>query len=129
MSQETIRLAATYVLGLAMVAWPTGIGPLRAADADRLVLEEAKLATSDESLVAFLNRRSASDDDLVQLDLLIRQLGSDSFQKRIAAAQRIVGIGLPALPACARPSPTPIRNLPGKHVRACEKSSRKTGGG
>jgi HEAT repeat protein len=70
-----------------------------AADPDEWILKEAKVGTGGPALLTFLRQRSAHDEDLRQLDRLVRQLGSEEFQERQEASERLTKLGLAALPA------------------------------
>ena len=76
----TIALAATGLL------W---IGALRGRCADdaganpeEALLQECKVGTDGTSLLAFLNANTGNDEDLLNIDRLIRQLGADTFEAR-----------------------------------------------
>src|SRR5262245_34583921 len=79
--------------------------PLLAADKppdpDEAFLRTAKVPTDDAGLLKFLHDLSNQDAELLQLDRLIRQLGSATFEEREQASKRIVGLGLAAFPALA----------------------------
>jgi HEAT repeat protein len=64
---------------------------------DVRLLKEAKIGTADDELIAYLKRHSESDDDLLHMDRLIRQLGDEDFDKREAASTKIVNLGLVSL--------------------------------
>jgi len=63
------------------------------------IIKEAKLSTDNASLIAFLRNHSHSDDELLHLDQLIRQLGNPVFQKREEASAKLIALQLIALPA------------------------------
>jgi HEAT repeat protein len=94
--------------------------PKRSApvDPDEKLLQDTKVGTDAASLIAFLQKRSASDADLQGLDGLIRQLGDQNFGVRQQASRKLVGLGLAALPALrqAQADGDPERK---RRVRSC----------
>jgi HEAT repeat protein len=68
-------------------------------DPDVRLLKAAKIGTEDDKLIDYLKKHSESDDDLLHIDRLVRQLGADDFEKREAASARLIDLGLIALPA------------------------------
>jgi HEAT repeat protein len=68
-------------------------------DPDEALLREYKVGTDGASLLEFLRKRSAFDDDLQHLHRLVKQLGSGKFAEREEASAKLVTLGLVALPA------------------------------
>jgi HEAT repeat protein len=64
---------------------------------EEIILTYFKRSTDTASLVAYLKEHSSSDDDLLAIPDLIKELGGDQFTKREAALKKLVAIGLPAL--------------------------------
>jgi hypothetical protein len=91
-------------VGLVLVTmWPL---PEDAADnpmgPDEEMLQEAKVGSDAASMLAYLRLLSAPNEDLKNLDSLIRQLGHDDFVTREAATQKLVALGLAARTAALR---------------------------
>lgn len=91
-------LIALFLPCVLLSAWlltspaaPPAAGPTD--DPDEQFLREAKLATDNATLIAFLKKRSDHDDDLLHLDRLIRQLGDATPAKREEASQKLAAIG------------------------------------
>src|SRR5260370_20466192 len=70
--------------------------PSPANDPDEQFLQESKLPTDGPGLLEFLGQRSAHDEDLLQLDRLIRQLAAADFRLREETSRKLVAIGPPA---------------------------------
>ncbi len=64
---------------------------------EEIILAYFKKPTDTASLLAYLKEHSSSDDDLLAIPELIKQLGGDRFPAREAAFKKLVAIGLPAL--------------------------------
>jgi HEAT repeat protein len=62
------------------------------------ILTDNKVKTDNASILAYLKRISAHDDDLLNIDKLIEQLGDDDFDKRQDASRRLTDLGPVALP-------------------------------
>jgi len=75
-------------------AWQT-LRDSRLADED--FVRSWKVATDESALNLFLQKRTLSEQDQVQIKTWIRQLGDVSFKLRHAASRRIVEKGPPAL--------------------------------
>src|SRR5215831_16992492 len=89
-----------FAVSLALSMWtavPAPAAPEKAADPDEAALKEAKIATYDDALLAFLRRRSGNDKDLRDLENLVRRLGSAEFTEREEASKRLVALGWAAL--------------------------------
>ena len=75
--------ALGFSLALAVFA---GSPSLHAAetlvDPDERLVQEAKAGIDNASLLAFLRGRSGNDTDLQRLGLLVRELGSETFETR-----------------------------------------------
>jgi outer membrane protein assembly factor BamB len=69
---------------------------------DEKLLRQAGIATTADGLVGFIRKQSPTEADRRQIDKLVRQLGSSSFEEREAAQRDLVAWGLPALPALKR---------------------------
>jgi hypothetical protein len=110
---KTRQIILALALLLSLISWPgamlspptpsaTGHSrcwggesmPLK--DPDQQFLEESKVATDGPGLLNYLRERSAHDDDLLQVDRLIRQLGGEDFQRREEASRRLIAVGPPA---------------------------------
>src|SRR5260370_24726793 len=93
-----VRLFFLPVAALLCLPWA---GPAGAADeqteADARLLKAAGV-TDGPSLVAFLRRRSPGGQEPGELEALVRQLGSESFEERERAPREVVGFGAAALP-------------------------------
>jgi HEAT repeat protein len=66
---------------------------------DEELLREAKISTDGPGLLTYLRERSASDEDLLHPEPLIRQLGSPGFNEREQAAAKLILLGVGVLPA------------------------------
>jgi HEAT repeat protein len=95
-------------------------------DPDEQFLREAKLATDNASLIAFLIKRSDHDDDLLHLDRLIRQLGDPTPAKREEASQKLAAIGLAALPALRDALKNPDKEIARRAGTAIQEISKDT---
>lgn len=68
---------------------------------DETILAHFKVGTDTASLMAYLKNRSSSDEDLLSIPDLIKQLGNEKFLDRQAASKKLIELGLPAvLPLC-----------------------------
>ncbi|MCI0464641.1 MAG: HEAT repeat domain-containing protein, partial [Gemmataceae bacterium] len=119
MSQGRLFLGFASLLALvALLERRLGYAANDKADPDEALLREAGVGTDAASLVAFLQKQSASDADLQNLNSLIRQLGSESFEEREQAAKKLVALGGPAAyrlqPTLVDPDPEVRRR-----ARAC----------
>ncbi len=65
-------------------------------DYDEAILKHFKQPTDTAALLAYLKARSASDDDLLAIPALIKQLGSEKFNERRDASNKLIALGLPA---------------------------------
>jgi hypothetical protein len=66
-------------------------------DPDVTLLREAKIQTDEASLIAFVQKRTVKDEDRLQIDSWVRQLGSDRFAERESAAKDLIRVGRLAL--------------------------------
>jgi hypothetical protein len=80
------------VWGFALLALPAPLGAAE-ADPDEAVLRGAGVTPDDRGLLTFFRDRAGSDDDLLRLDSLVRQLGSRSFKAREEAVAKLVRLG------------------------------------
>src|SRR5262249_36105424 len=90
------------VLGLLFaVALLLAGSPLPAADQtddpDEQVLKEAGLRSGTESLLEWLRQHSQNDEDLLHMDRLVRDLGSDKPEEREQATGKLIRLGVIAL--------------------------------
>jgi hypothetical protein len=69
------------------------------ADPDEALLRSAGLATDDAGLLAYLRNFAKRDDDLRNLDRLIRLLGGQKIAQREEASKKLAALGLAAQPA------------------------------
>jgi HEAT repeat protein len=79
------------------------------AEESLVVKEDADIVARDEQLLQkakvglfiakYLTKRSGNDTDLIQLEKLVHQLGSNNLKEREDASRRIVALGMVALPA------------------------------
>jgi HEAT repeat protein len=100
MSTARFYLVVAVVLALGAL----GTLPLVQADSkpvnpDEELLREAKVGTDGPGLLAFFRERSASDEDLLHPEPLIRQLGSSRFEERDQASAKLTLLGVGVLPA------------------------------
>src|SRR5262249_42865076 len=65
-------------------------------DPDLEFLKESKVATDAPGLINYLAERTGHDADLLQLEELIKQLGSTDFKARRQAMERLIALGPPA---------------------------------
>ena len=95
-----MNIARTSLLGgivfLAVVAPASAEQPTPASGSGLVVL--ADIRTDGASLLAFLAKHTGDDQTLVKLDEAIRRLGSDDFDERSRAAEKITSLGFVALP-------------------------------
>ncbi len=63
-------------------------------DYDESILKHFKQPSDTTSLLAYLNDRSASDDDLLAIPDLINQLGDDRYARRQSASKKLLTLGL-----------------------------------
>src|SRR5262245_58364548 len=99
MLTRKLSLVAGLVAGfLTFASLPLLRADDKPADPSEEVLERAKVGTEDASVKAFLRKHSEHDDDLLQRQQLLKQLGSPDFTKREEAALKLVGLGLAAFP-------------------------------
>jgi HEAT repeat protein len=94
-SAKSVVIAAVLSLGALMPFAPPKDEP---AGPDESLLKEAKVVTEDTSLLDFLRKRAGDDDDLRNLEKLIRQLGSGEFSEREEASKKLVALGLTVPP-------------------------------
>jgi hypothetical protein len=74
---------------------------------DERILREAHVSTDGASLLAFLRERSATDEELQNLDHLVRRLGSERFQEREVTATKLIALGARPLPSLKKASADP----------------------
>src|SRR5262249_42137494 len=92
-----------WVLGaLATSIGIAGSDHVRAAEdslaADEALVKEAGVVPSGPGLLAFFRKRSLTDDDRRELEVLVRRLGSPRYKERLKAFADLLAIGSPALP-------------------------------
>jgi HEAT repeat protein len=61
-------------------------------------LHEAGVGTETAQLIAFLEKHSVPDEDLLQLNRWLTQLGSPRYRERDEASRKLVNLGAAALP-------------------------------
>src|SRR5690348_15658133 len=86
----------------------------QAVDPDESLLKEAKIGTDDSSLLAYLRKRSSSDSDLKQMDQLIARLGNPNSKDREEASQKLIDLGLVALPFLRQAAKAPDPDFAGR---------------
>jgi hypothetical protein len=64
---------------------------------EEAILKEAKVATSDAGLLAFLRQRTLSEEQHGEIQKLIRQLGDSDFDKREGAKKDLIAKGALAI--------------------------------
>ena len=69
------------------------------ADPDEELLRQVGLPTDDAGLMKYLRKYAGRDDDLRNMERLVRQLGDQKIAKRDEASGKLSALGLPALPA------------------------------
>jgi HEAT repeat protein len=86
---------------LLLVSWLIISNPCHAADeageADARLLREAHVSADDTSLLEFFKKRTLTNADRVELQRLIRLLGSESFEERERASHTLLSRGPLAL--------------------------------
>ncbi len=84
----------------AVVAAAVAISAAKASEwPDELVLRRAKVSPEPRRVLGFLRQKCGSDRDLLDITLLIEQLGSSQFDERERATKKLVALGEAALPA------------------------------
>jgi HEAT repeat protein len=82
-------------------------------DLDEVVLRQADEKTDNASLLDYLRKHSASDEDLASLARLVQLLGSQRFLLREEATKKLIALGPLALPALqettVHPDPEVVR--------------------
>jgi hypothetical protein len=95
----TIALALTSdPLGYADVPQPS----TAQFEPEQSLLRELGIPTDGPGLLGYLKTLCGNDEDLGQIEGLIRQLGSASSAERIHATQKLVALGAAAVPALRR---------------------------
>src|SRR5208282_5094511 len=89
-------LATLFCLFATLLLLP-GDQPVATVDPDELLLREAHIDSTADGLIAFLQRSSGRDEDLQNLDQLLRDLGNNSFSVRQRASKQLIALGTPAL--------------------------------
>jgi len=69
----------------------------RSEDPDEQFLRDAKVGLKDEDLLAFIEARTGSDEDLRDMAPLVRKLGAAEFRDREQSQRRLVALGPCAL--------------------------------
>ncbi len=124
-----MRLLLIVFLGLTLAVSVRSEGPpVRQAPRATLTTEAAKpldeadlLSVDNDRLLGWLQARSMSDKDPLNLNLLLPQLGSNEFAEREDASARLVALGriaLPGLRAAEHDKDPEIAN----RARACVKT-------
>lgn len=65
---------------------------------DKKFVKSANVGSDAAGLIAFLKKRTLSDEDRKNLESMVKQLDSSEFAQRQEASRRLVEIGTPALP-------------------------------
>jgi HEAT repeat protein len=68
------------------------------SDPDEKILKDAKMATDNASLLAYLRNKCGDEADLLRMSGLVRQLGSEKIDERKAAHNKLVALGFVAVP-------------------------------
>jgi HEAT repeat protein len=91
--------AAILALLLATATLTLSAGAVdEASSEDEKLLRDNRVDTDGPGLLAFLRLRSLSDTDRVQVETVVRQLGSDSFAVREQASAALVARGPAVVP-------------------------------
>ncbi len=112
MSPARVRTLLSVLLLLAGAALADD-----ARQADEALLRENKVEPED-GLLAFLRKRTLSDDDRRQIEQLVRQLGERAFARRAKASRALVEWGPPALVALRRAKNDPDAEV-ARRVKEC----------
>jgi HEAT repeat protein len=67
-------------------------------DPDEDTLKAAKVATTTADLAAFLRKQTLPDKERQQVEGLIKQLGAEQFAEREEASDRLINLGVAAVP-------------------------------
>src|SRR5262249_37493154 len=92
----TCKQTAALCLGLGFLPFaepPLGGGEGVGAPNEEL-LRQVRVGTATASLFAYLRERSQDDDDLLQIDRLIRELGGKDFKQRERAVTKLTRLNL-----------------------------------
>src|SRR5262249_14611290 len=97
-------------------------------DPDEALLREAKVGADTESIVTYLRSKSESDEDLLNIDKVVEQLGSRTFRKREQAERKPLKLGLPgSTPKAQRAGGARFDQSPEKTAtNSAERSSNDT---
>ncbi len=99
MSVRTAFVTGAVLSAVVFVCGDTASFAQDLPDPQEEVLREAKVGVSPKRLLEYLRKNTGKDEDLLQLDRLIRQLGSEDFGRREEASARLAAVGTAALPA------------------------------
>ncbi len=100
MDRPRIDLLITLLIALFLCAFPVTLNAgERSTTPDDALLYLAKIGTDPGNLLNFLRQRCSSDEDLVNLERLIRQMGNSRFEERERAAEKLKTFGILALAA------------------------------
>jgi hypothetical protein len=85
--------AALLALVAVSVAGARSLADADSGEADARLLREAGVATTRDSLLDLLRKRTLGESDQRRVEKLIEQLGSDDFQEREKASAELVAFG------------------------------------
>jgi HEAT repeat protein len=83
--------------GSSDVAKGSSSGQDQIPDLDEKLLRDNGVRTHTDSLVNYLNGHSDCDEDLLNVNKLVRQLGDEDFDNRTEAKRKLIHIGVVAL--------------------------------
>jgi HEAT repeat protein len=92
------RLSSLFALVVLVPAMRANDDAAELAAYDAKVLKDAGIGSTAPELLAFFKARTLTNDDLLRVPKLIRQLGNNDFDERDAAAKSLTGYGTPVLP-------------------------------
>jgi HEAT repeat protein len=92
-----ILLSVIGALVVALLAIPTAPAADEATSGDEQVLRGANVSTEPAGLVAYLRKHVLSDAERQKIEALIAQLGSERFEMREEASEKLVAIRGPAV--------------------------------
>jgi HEAT repeat protein len=98
----------------------------RHATPDDEALQEAGIDADDATLLNFLRDRSNADEDLRDLDAVVRRLGSDSFRERKEASDKLTKLELVALPLLYRAKNDPDLEVVTRATECIERIQKRT---
>jgi HEAT repeat protein len=113
-----------FVAILAAFVGLTGERPVPAADesavADETALKNAKIGTTPPELIAFLRKQVLPDKERAAIEALVLQLGDESFPTREEASDKLVRVGVTALPFLRKASRSSNREVSHRALQSLE---------